>query len=155
MHRKWSSVASLSLFGDIVLLLLRDECSDIRETISQVVQCLRHGQSNCEAVLLPSLAEDHFIDWLDEEFRLFDDSEKPWTVWTQLIEMQLDRNITENEDVADEVFDKCEINVFGEVVLVCRKLMKKVHQILTESDLCAKDVKDTLCSIEEKYDSIL
>lgn len=155
MHRKWSSVASLSLFGDIVLLLLRDECSDIRETISQVVQCLRFEHFNGEAVLLPSLAEDHFIDWLDNQFRLFDDSEKPWTVWTQLIEMQLERNITENEDVADEVFDKCETNVFGEVVLVCRKLMKKVHQILTESDLCAKDVKDTLCSIEEMYDSIL
>lgn len=154
MQRKWSSVASLLLFGDIVLLLLRDECSDVRDTISHVVQCLRY--SNCEAsAVLPSLSEEHFIDWLDEQFRLFDDSAEPWSVWTQLIKMQLDRNLTENEEVADEVFDKCEANVFGEVVLVCKKLMKKVHQILTESDLSAKDVSETLRFIESDWPEIL
>lgn len=139
------------LFADIILLLLRDDCSDIRDTISQVVQCLRCENSSCESLVLPSLAEEHFIDWLDKQFCLFT-SKQPWTVWIDLIKMQLDRDVTENEDMAvDEVFDKSETNVFGEVFLVCKKLMQKVHQNVTASDLCASDVTETLRSIASDW----
>lgn len=155
MQRKWSTTASVLLFGDIVLLLLRDECPDIRQTMSQVVQHLRCEYISDEAVVIPSLAEEHFIDWLDKQFQRFN-SETPWTVWMQLIEFQLDRNVTDNEEIVDEIFDKSEANVFGEVVLVCKKLMKKVQQSVTTSNLCAKKVEETLCSIEfdwpELYD---
>lgn len=148
MNRKLTTRASVLLFADIILLLLRDDCSDIRDTISQVVQCLRCESSSCESLVLPSLAEEHFIDWLDKQFRLFT-SEQPWTVWIDLIKMQLDRNVTENEEIAtDEVFDKSEANVFGEVVLVCKTLMQKVQQSVTTS---ASDVKETLSSIESDW----
>lgn len=150
MHRKWSSIASVLLFGDVVLVLLRDECSDIRETMSSFVQCLRSESSSCVTEVLPSLAEEHFIDWLDQQFRLFN-SDNPCTVWIKLIKMQLESNVTENDEAADEVFDKSEANAFGEVLLVCKKLMKKLRERLTESDLCAEDVKETCRSIESDW----
>ncbi len=150
MERTWSSTPSLLLFGDIILLLLRDEHSDIRDTISQTVQRLRCGDSgDYQASVLPSLAEEQFIDWLDQQFRPFNIAD-PWTVWIQLIKMQLDRNVAENEDIiTDEVFDKSESNVFGEVVLVCKKLMRKVRECLMQSD--GKNVEDILRSIESDW----
>lgn len=150
MRRAWSTTGSVLLFADIILLLLRDECSDIRDTMSQFVQWLQSDYSDCQPAVLPSLAEEHFIEWLDEQFRLLS-VDQPWTVWIQLIKRQLDRRTTENEDVIDEVFDRSESNVFGEVVLVGKKLMRKVHQSVTESGLGAKDVEQLLRSIESEW----
>lgn len=65
--------------------------------------------------------------------------------------MQLDLNLKDNEDMIDEVFDKSESNVFTEVVFVCNKLMKKVHQCLTKSDFCRKIIDENLHSIEANW----
>lgn len=150
IRRKWSSVTSVLLFGDIVLLLLRDECSDIRETMSRAVQQLRCEHLDFDGIMLSSLAEEQFIDWLDEQFRLLNAS-NPWTVWMQLIQMQLDKNLTENDDSNDEVFDKSEANVFGEVVFVCKKLMEYLHRSLTGSDLSETFVNETMQSIRSDF----
>ncbi|XP_037051446.1 thyroid adenoma-associated protein homolog [Bradysia coprophila] len=145
MYRTWSSTTSVLLFADIVLILLRDECSDIRDTMSQFVQ-----YSSYKPAVLPSLAEEQFIDWLDQQLELLN-TEKPWTVWRQLITKQFDRKSSENEDTIDEVFERSESNVFGEVVLVCRKLMGKFHKSLTESGLSAEDVDENIRSIESDW----
>lgn len=151
MHKLWSTtIQSVLLFADVVLLLLRDECSDIRETMSKFVQWMESEYKSSKPAVLPSLAEEQFIEWLDKQFRLLT-IDKPWTVWLQLIGKQLDRRTTENEDVIDEVFDRSEANVFGEVVLVGKKLMGKVQQNLTESGLGAKDVEDILRSTESNW----
>ncbi|KAG4069844.1 hypothetical protein HA402_009551 [Bradysia odoriphaga] len=150
MHRTWSTTTSVLLFADIVLILLRDECSDIRDTMSQFVQWIRSEEYSSFSPVLPSLAEEQFIDWLDQQFQLLN-TEKPWTVWTQLVRKQLDRKSAENEDVTDEVFERSESNVFGEVVVVCRKLMGKFHKSLTESGLSAQDVDENVRSIESDW----
>lgn len=135
-------------FSDIVLLLLRDECSEVRDTISQFIQCLRSKYSNCNVEpILPSLAEEHFIDWLDKQFRCLN-PENLSTVWIQLIELQLVKFATGNKEVLDEVFYKSEANVFGETVLVCKKLIEKLKHNLTESGECAEDIKSILYSIK-------
>lgn len=146
IRRKWSSITSTLLFSDVILLLLRDECSDIREAISQFVQQLRSESFTCEIKpVLPSLAEEQFIDWLDKQFHHLN-LENGCSAWIQLIKMQLQNVITDNEDVMDEVFDKCEANVFGETVLVCKKIIRKIQQ----NDNC-ENVKETLCSIEDNW----
>lgn len=151
IHRSWASMESILLFGDIILLLLRDECSDIRETMSEVVQRLRYGDTAAsEATVLASLAEEQFIDWLDEQFQRLD-VQRPWTAWLQLIAMQTERNATESDDVVDEVFDKSESNVFGEVAFVGRKLMKKVGQTLGQSDLCGDEAEKIARSVEADW----
>lgn len=115
--------------------------------MSQFVQWIESDYTSCKPPVLPSLAEEHFIEWLDNQFRLLN-TDEPWTLWRDLVKKQLDRRTVENEEVIDEVFDKSEANAFGEVMLVCRKLMGKLHLSLTESGLSAEDVKKTLQSIE-------
>ncbi|KAJ6646380.1 Thyroid adenoma-associated protein like [Pseudolycoriella hygida] len=143
-----SSPTSLLLFGDIMLLLLRDESSEIRETISQVIQSLQKDRIDCAFTVLPSLAEEKFIDWLDEQFGQWN-IENRWTMWIQLIQMQMDKSSTESEEVVDEVFEKCESNVFGEVVLLCKKLLNKLRESL--SNLDRNYVKETLNSIQSDW----
>lgn len=112
------------------------------------MQQLRSESSRCEIKpILPSLTEEQFIDWLDKQFDHLD-AENACTAWVQLIKMQLQNVTTDNENVVDEVFDKCEANVFGETVLVCKKIMKKVEQHLT--DKC-ENVIETLRSIESNW----
>lgn len=146
IQRKWSSVASLLLFSDIILLLLRDECFYIRETTSKLIQILESPDDDIQTTV-PSRAEEQFIDWLDKQLRCLK-PENSWTVWIQLIELQLDKSARENEEFVDEVFEKCEANVFGEAILVCKKLFRKLEENLIQSDHCAEETERILMSVK-------
>lgn len=145
---EWTSISSLILFSDIVLLLLRDECLPVRQHTSKFVQNIVHKDYAPEIdPILSSLAEEQFIDWLNTRFRLLN-LENPWNAWIRLIEIQLEKIAVEHKNDVDEVFDKSESNMFGETILVCKKMYRRLEQNLLESDKCMGDIEKVLSSLK-------
>lgn len=122
------SLDTILNFSKSLLLLLMDDEHIIRERNANVVTSLVGGVQ-----VIPSYAQELFITFLMEKLKNFDKYE----IMSLIALIVIDGNEGENnldDNIAEyRVFDKNEVNIFSETVVVKRQCMSLLQQKFLEA----------------------
>lgn len=132
------SLDTLLYFSKSVLLLLMDDEEEIRARNSEVVMQLV-GKTNQKVV--PIFAQELFIDFLTIKLDNFDKYEAIALVLLIVIDGAERDNSLDDHIVEYRVFDKNEVNIFGENFIVKKMCLSALKQQLGTKAEVAKIIE--------------